>query len=375
MSRSQGSIDRRTVLRGLAAATAASALPARTSEAAPSSAEGLSITVAGYRYDRVEDLIDGTVPIEGANVEFEQDAIGNLNTHAFVGPQTREVTEIGLHPFMLAYANDGFRDYQLLPVFLLRQFRHKSIFVRTDRGIERPADLRGRRIATPGYSSTSLTWIRGMLEEEYGVSPTDVEWVVSARDSAVETTGTVSAQEQVFPEGLNVATGPEGMDESDLLEAGDVDALFHAVEPRGYVQGRPGIGRLFADYRQVERDYYSRTGIFPIMHAVAIRRDVAAEHPQLARAVFNAYAMSKARRYRIMNRLGWALNMLPWFGHELEQTRALMGDNFYSYGIEPNRDTLDTLFRYSYEQGLSRKRLSVEDLFLPASLEWNEAIE
>ncbi|MHC5119219.1 MAG: twin-arginine translocation signal domain-containing protein, partial [Planctomycetota bacterium] len=126
-----------------------------------------SITIAGYKLDRVEALMDGRVQVEGFDSKFEEAGIGDMNTHVFSGPRTREVTEIGLSPFMLAYANEGFRDYTLIPVFPLRAFRHKSIFIRTDRGIKTPEDLRGRKIATPGYSSTSLTWIRGILQHEY----------------------------------------------------------------------------------------------------------------------------------------------------------------------------------------------------------------
>jgi len=143
--------------------------------------QGLPITVAGYTYDRLQPLIDGRVEVEGCSLTYQKGGISDLNRHVFSGPQTIEVTEIGLHPYMLAFANDGFRGYSLLPVFPLRTFRHKSIFIRTDRGIDRPEKLRGKRIATPGYSSTSLTWIRGVLADEYGVKPEDVEWVVTSK--------------------------------------------------------------------------------------------------------------------------------------------------------------------------------------------------
>ena len=129
----------------------------------------LIIRIAGYKYDRFEALIDGRVKVEGCDAQFEVSSIGAMNTHVFSGPKTLEVTEIGLSPYMLAFANEGFRDYTLIPVFPLRLFRHKSIFVRTDRGIEKPEDLRGRKVATPGYSSTSLTWIRGIMQHQYGV--------------------------------------------------------------------------------------------------------------------------------------------------------------------------------------------------------------
>ncbi len=308
------------------------------------------------------------MPIEGCDATYETQGIGDMNTHVFSGPGTREVTEIGLHPFMLAYANQDFRDYTLLPIFPLRLFRHKSLFIRTDSGIEKPEDLPGRRIATAGYSSTSLTWIRGILQDEYGVSPTDIDWVVSAQDSSARDAGKASKQENVFPEGISITVGPEGQDESDLLVSGVVDALFHAAEPRAFVEGHPRIVRLFSDVRAVEKEYYARTGIFPIMHAVAIRRDVAADHPWLAKAVFDAYSRAKQISYESMNRIGWIADMLPWYGQELAETRALMGDNFYSYGIGSNRKTLETLFRYSHAQGLASRELTIEDLFLPASL-------
>jgi 4,5-dihydroxyphthalate decarboxylase len=348
----------------------AALLAPRSRASAKAAPRPLPITVSAYRADRIAAIADGRVGIEGCTVTFEEDAIGNMNTHVFDGPGTREVTEIGLHPFMLAYANEGFRAYTLLPIFVLRQFRHKSIFIRTDRGITHPEDLRGRRIGTPGYSSTSLTWIRGILEDEYGVKPTEIAWVVSAADSSAEAAGTASAQENRLPDGVKITTGPEGLDDSDLLEQGLVDALFHAAEPRCYRQGYPLVRRLFPDHRKVEQDYYRRTGIFPIMHAVAIRRDLPTEHPWLPKAVFDGFIEAKALAYQQMSRLGWATNMLPWFGQELEDTQRLMGKNFYPYGIDPNRKALETLFRYSYAQGLATRELTIAELFEPSSLDF-----
>jgi len=333
----------------------------------------LSLSVAGYRYSRVEALVDGRVTIEGSETHFEAAKIGDMNNNVFSGPQSLDVTEIGLHPFMLAFANDGFRDYSLLPIFPLRVFRHKSVFIRTDRGIERPEDLRGKKVATPGYSSTSLTWIRGIIEDEYGVSPEDIRWIVAAKDSSAKDAGKVSKQENVLPEGVRIEPGPEGMDESDLLESGEVDALFHAVEPRAFKQGHPKVARLFADYKSTERAYYAKTGIFPIMHAVAVKRQLLEHNPSLVEAVFNAYSQAKQKDYEYMASLAWIFDSLPWYGRELEETRALMGDNHYSYGIGPNRKTLEALFRYSHQQGLCSRELNVEELFDPRSLELSES--
>ena len=332
---------------------------------------GLDITIAGYPFDHVRPLIDGSVQVEGCNAIFEHGKIGDLNTHVFNGPQKLEVTEVGLSPFMLAYANQGFRDYSLIPVFPLRLFRHKSIFINIDSGIRHPEDLKGKRVGTPGYSSTSLTWIRGFMQHEYEVIPEDLEWVVSASDSSAKDAGKVSEQESIVPKGIEVRVGPEGKDESDMLVDGDVDALFHAAEPRAFTEGHPKIKRLFPNPRETERDYFSRTGIFPIMHAVAMRNDVIDKHPWLPEAVFNAYAQAKQARYEEM-RMGWVLGTLPWYGQELEETRAVMGENFWPYGIEANLKTLNALFQYSHEQGLAKKRLSVEELFHPSTLDFTD---
>jgi len=335
--------------------------------------KGLPLSMAGYKFDRTKALIDGRVKIEGCDIQFQESGIGDINTHVFSGPQTLDVTEIGLHPFMLAYANDGFRDYLLLPIFPLRLFRHKSVFIRTDRNIKKPGDLRGKKIATAGYSSTSLTWIRGIFQEEYGIKPEDMQWVVSQKDSYAKDAGKVSKQENIFPEGVPISMGPEGKDESDLLVSGEVDACFHAGEPRAYVEKHPKVGRFFPDYRSTERAYFKKTGIFPIMHAVAIKKSLAKQNPWLIEAVFKAYSQSKQMAYDYMAKAAWLRDSLPWFGQEFDETRALMGENYYSYGIEPNRKTLKALFRYSHQQVLCSRELTIEELFEPSSIELVES--
>ena len=371
--------SRRSILKAGTLAGTTLAVPAAlgqnaaSSETVSPSADGkLAITVAGYKYNHVRALIDGRVKVEGCTTQHQPGKIGELNTHVFSGPQSLEVTEIGLIPFVLAYANDGFRDYSLIPVFPLRTFRHKSIFVHTDRGIARPEDLKGRKVGTPGYSSTSLTWIRGMLSDEYGVKPEHIEWVVSADDSSAKDAGARSEQESVTPDGVSITEGPQGKDESDLLLDGDVDALFHAIEPRAYVEGHPKVKRLFADPRATEREYFSKMGIFPIMHAVAIRNDVIDANPWLPEAVFSAYSRSKQMEYKVLQ-MEWVFGTLPWYGQELEETRQVMGENFWPYGIELNRKTLNALLQYSYDQGLADKKLQIEDLFHPSTFDFAES--
>jgi len=325
----------------------------------------LSITIAGYPFDRVKGLVDGSVKVEGCETRFEVSGIYKLNAVAMGGNQKWEVQEIGLHPYMLAYANNGFRDYTLIPVFPLRTFRHKSIFIRTDRGITKPEDLRGKTVAAAGYSQSSLTWIRGILLHEYGVKPEDMQWIISTKSSDK---GKVSKNESALPVGVPIQFGPEGKDESELLVAGDVDAVFSAKEPQAYIDGHPKIARLFSDYRNIERAYFTKTGIFPIMHAVAIRQDVVEKNPWLPEAVFDAYSQAKQQMYIAMRDLGWAMISLPWIGQELDETRDLMGDNFWPYGIAPNRTALEAFFQYSYEQGMAMRKLTIEELFHPSTL-------
>jgi 4,5-dihydroxyphthalate decarboxylase len=151
-----------------------------------------------------------------------------------------------------------------------------------------------------------------------------------------------------------------------------VDALFHAAEPKAFVDGHPKVKRLFPDPRAAERDYFRRTGIFPIMHAVAMRTDLIDAHPWLPKAVFNAYSQAKQQRYQAM-RQEWLLGTLPWYGQELDETRALMGENFWPYGVEANATALNALFQYSYEQGLAKERLTVDELFHPTTLQLTES--
>jgi 4,5-dihydroxyphthalate decarboxylase len=342
--------------------------------ASPDQSKGAAepLKMTGYDYPRIAALASGKAKIADGEVQFTPGKIGTMNTQVFHGPQTYDISEIGLHPFILAYANDEFRDYTLLPIFPLKVFRHKSIFIRTDRGINKPEDLRGKTVATPGFSSTSLTWIRGILQEEYGISPNDVEWVLSGKDSGKNLSGLVSGYENLVPDGLNIKTGSPDKDESDLLESGEVDALFHALQPRAFIEGDPAIGRLFPDSRATEQAYFKKTGIFPIMHAVAIRKSLLEEHPWLAQATFDAYSKAKQMTYKKMLEMGWAFDALPWYGQELEATREIMGNNFYSYGLKPNRKSVEALCRYSFEQGMSRRQLAIEELFAPEGLDLAE---
>mgnify|MGYP001132912868 FL=1 len=216
----------------------------------------LHLKMTGYDYPRVQALYDKKVEVKGCTYDMiKSGGIGDMNTNVFSGPQAFDITEIGIVPFILAYANDSFRDYTLLPIFPLRLFRHKSIFIQANGSIKSPEDLKGKKIGTPGYSSSSLTWIRGMMEDEYGVKPNEVEWVIANKDSSAGIAGQVSKHENTIPEGISMSYGTVGKDESELLLSGEVDALFHAVKPKAFIDGHPKISRLFSDSKKVEQGF------------------------------------------------------------------------------------------------------------------------
>lgn len=285
-----------------------------------------------------------------------------------LGSQTRDVTELGLIPYILAYTNDGFRDYELLPIPVLRVFRHKSIYVRTDSGIKKPADLRGKKVATVGYSSSGLTTVRGILHEQYCVKPNEIEWVAVQKDLGANLTGGVSDWEKIRQEGVSIIDAPENKDESTLLISGQVDAILHPAEPKVYQDRNPIVARMFVDHRTVERKYFSETGIFPVMHCVAIRKQTAKENPWLPKAVFEAYSKAKFNDYDYMRKWDWVTDSLPWYGQEFNETSELMSDNFYPYGLHASKTSFEAAFRFTYEQGLSNRLITLEEMFEKSTL-------
>ncbi len=328
---------------------------------------GLSLKIAGYDYDRVRAIMDGQVTAEGADVSFNVEDIYALSSYA-LGPEKKyEVTEIGLIPYITKYINDGFRDYTLIPVFILRLFRHRNVFVHADSGIEKPEDLRGKRIGTPGYGMSANTWIRGFLLDEYGVKADDMQWIETTKSSDGGATNTVLGK-YYFAEDFPLVKGPPDVDESELLLSGECDALITAITPSAFLEGNPKIKQIFPDVRTAEMEYYRKTQLFPIMHVIAILTDVLKENPWLAKAVFEMYSKAKLEAYANLESLESRVT-LPWVTQEFEDTRRLMGKNFWKYGIEANRKELELIMRYVYEQGLVKRRLKFGELFHTSTLQ------
>ena len=244
--------------------------------------------------------------------------------------------------------------------------------MRTDSGIEKPEDLRGRRVGTPGYGMSSHTWIRGFLQDVYGVKPADMQWIETAKSSDG---GNLNAgfAKYFLPKDFPLKRGPEGVDESEMLIAGNVDALVTAIEPKAFTEGNPKIRRLFPNVPAVEKEYYKKTGVFPIMHAVAIRKDFADANPSLPKALFSMYSQAKQAAYDDLEGAEVLKVTLPWVNQEVKDTRALMGENFWPYGVKANHKELELVMRYTHEQGLAKRRLTVDEIFHPSTLDLIEA--
>jgi len=330
-------------------------------------AENLQINVAGYAYDRVRAIMDGQAGIEGANVNFDVEDIYRVSKLAFGTERKYEVTELGLIPFISKYINNDFRHYTLIPVFISRIFRHRNVFVHVDSGIEKPEDLRGKRVGTPGYGMSANTWIRGFLLDEYGVKANDLRWIETTESSDGAKLNP-KLNRHCLPDDFPLVKGPPGVDESELLLSGGCDALITAITPRAFLEGNPKVKQLFPDVRAAEQDYFRKTRLFPIMHAVAIRTDAIKANPWLPKAVFEMYSKAKQKAYADLETTTSLKVTLPWVTQEFEDTRALMGEDYWPYGIEPNRKELEVVMRYVHEQGLVKRRLKFEELFHPSTL-------
>lgn len=333
-------------------------------------ASGLKL--AGYPYDRVQAIRDGKVVIPGVESSFHATNIYELNDQVLGGGGAFDIAEVGLLPYMTKYIDAGFRDYVLIPIFISRSFRHRNIYVHVDSGIEKPEDLKGRRVGTPGYGASSNTWIRGMLQDQYGVAPDDMQWIETSHSSDKKgglNKSSGGGSRYHLPADFPLTNGPPGVDESELILSGGCDALITAITPRVVAEGNPGVRTLFGDTRAAEQAYYRETGLFPIMHAVAIKASLAATNSSLPAAVFRLYSEAKNSAYQNLASTTVLRTSLPWAAQEYEDTRALMGHDYWRYGIEANSKELEAMVRYAHGQRLVSKRIDYLDMFHPTTLE------
>ena len=323
----------------------------------------LPITIATWDYDRVRPLVDGRVRVEGCEVNYLTMPVEECFERAFFHGEF-EVAEIGFSPYLIALSR-GTPPYVAVPAFLSRMFRHSAVYIRNDRGIEGPRDLKGKRVGVPEYQMSAVLWFRGYLKDEFGIAAADIQWV----QGGLENPGRRDKFPLNLPQNFPLTPAPEGQTLSRMLADGALDAVMSARRPSCFVAGHPKVRRLYPDYRAAERDYFRRTGIFPIMHAVGVRRDVLDKHPWLAASVYKAFLQAKRLSDAEFAETTALKIGLPWVNAEFEATQALMGEDFWSYGLsEANRKTLAAMARYSYEQGLAVRLLKVEEMFAESTM-------
>jgi 4,5-dihydroxyphthalate decarboxylase len=321
----------------------------------------LPLTLACWDYDRTRALSDGTIRPEGIDLTClplaPEETFFRMARH-----REFDVAEMSLSSYVLSLA-DPEPPFVALPVFPSRSFRHSCIFVRRGSGIERPEQLRGGRIGVPEYQITACVWIRGILAEHHGVPVDSVTYV----RGGLEDPRRVEKVPLSLPPSIRVESLPEGTTLSQQLAAGELDAIYTARAPSTFRTGE--VQRLFADPEAVERAYFADTGIFPIMHVVVLRRDVYERNPWIAQSLLKAFTAARDDAVQRLFETTALRVALPWVTVQAERTVALMGDDFWSYGLEPNRAVLETFLRYSSGQGLGRADLVPEDLFVPEALE------
>lgn len=326
----------------------------------------LKLNLACWNYDRTRALTDGSVKIEGVDLQYRSDVVVSDIFERMVGGREFDVSELGMTFYLRTLDLDD-PPFIALPIFPNRFFRHASVFINRASGILSPQDLRGKKVGELlTYGHDAGIWAKGILAEEYGVPTDSYQYYIGGIDHPLPFQQWLPAPR---PAGVEIHDigGERGL--GPMLESGEIDALFSAIVPQCVLRNNPNVGRLFEDYETVERDYFARTGIFPIMHTVVIRRDLHAQHPWLAKAVYQGFCEARDRgvaMYEGAMMFHHAPVMIPWFSRLYSENRALMGPGAqgWPYGVGANHKTLDTFLRYHYEQGLSKRRLRPEEIFV-----------
>lgn len=319
----------------------------------------IKLTLACNDYDRTRPLIDGRVKPEGIEL-----AISVLKPRQLfprmLDDQEFDVAELSLgsHAALIARGNSPF---VAIPVPVSRVFRHSCIYVRKGAGIHAPQDLKGKRVGTTQYGATAVVMVKGMLDDDYGVAPRDMRWIVGGL--------TKPAEKPLIPLSLpgdiSLEFAGSGKTLEEMFAAGELDALISIYIPRLYLAGSPGIARLFPDFKSLEQDYFRRTGIFPIMHIVAIRKAVFDAHPWIATSLYRAFAEARDVAIEALYDTDALVSTLPWLIDHVEESRRILGQDYWPHGLEPNRPALQALCRYVHEQGLAPRLVTPDELFVP----------
>ena len=326
----------------------------------------LKLSLACWNYDRTRSLMDGTVRPQGIELTY-LNVFPAETFQRMVKYREFDVSELGFKFYVSSLELDD-PPFIAIPVFPLRFFRHSAIFVNTTSGIHSPSDLIGKRVGEPfAYGHDAAIWARGILSDEYGVPVDSVTYHVGAVDLQFQRDFTP------FPLPPNIRIEQIGRDQTldAMLESGDIDALYSAIVPPSLTRGSPRVARLFADFEDVERAYFAKTQIFPIMHVIVVKKELYRRFPWIAQSLYKAFNDAKRKAYAAYQTSGifqHAAFTIPWLSAHLEENRVLMGDDLWPYGFAPNRKAIETFLRYHHEQGLSKRLLTAEELFAPETL-------
>lgn len=328
----------------------------------------IKIRVGSNIYEHTRALFDGAVKIERVEASFETADIISDIFEKMVRQRAFDVSELGL-TFYLRTLDLDEPPFIALPIFPNRNFRHSAIFINTASGIEKPEDLVGKTIGEFAmYGHDAGVWAKGILADEYGVKPEQCRWIIGGPDWPMPEFDFVPP---IHPANVDITAAPADMPLAEMLEAGEIDAFISAITPQAVLNDSPKVARLFPDYDKVERAYYQRTGIFPIMHTVVIRRDLLAEHPELGRAIYDGFCEAKESAMEHYRKGALDQHMdftMPWTSQLFDENRRLFPRDWWPYGVEANRTAIDTYLRYHFEQGLSKRRLTCDDIFIPELL-------
>jgi 4,5-dihydroxyphthalate decarboxylase len=316
----------------------------------------LSLSCAIGDYDRNRALFDGSVQIDGVSPIFMTLDPEEIFFRAFKNAEF-DVCELSLSSFTLKIAQ-GSSDYVGIPAFLSRAFRHTSIYVRTDR-IKRPEDLKGKRIGLPEYQLTACVWARAILADDYGVNAQDVTWI----RGGIEQPGRAEKLAVALPGEIRVEAAPADRSLSQMLENGEIDAMVTPRAPSCFDRSAANVGWLFPDPVAAAQDYYRRTSIFPIMHVLGLRRTIADQHPWLPAALLKAFSASKAIAQRKLSDTSATKVTMPFVEEQLAGAKALMGEDYWAYGVASSLPTLEAFLKHHHRQGLSPRQLTVNELF------------
>jgi 4,5-dihydroxyphthalate decarboxylase len=315
------------------------------------------ITIACGNYDRTRAIRDARVNVDGCAVTYLPLYPEEIFHRAFKFHEF-DVSELSFSSYLRTVAA-GNAHYIGVPAFVSRIFRHSGIYIRKDSGIKKPEDLRGKRIGVPEYQITAVVWMRGMMQHEYGVKPSDIKWRSGGQEQAGR------HERTPLKPILGLDLQPIGDDKTlvGMLRDGELDALFTARAPSSFLKGEPHIARLFPDTRAAEQAYYKKTKLFPIMHLIGIRRSLCEKYPWLATSVYKAFCEAKAQAMIDLRDVNALMVTLPWLEAETNETAAIMGDDFWRYGVEENRPEIEALTQYAHEQGLIERKPAIEELF------------